>query len=99
MNKREFTKQVAKNFPQIKEISVIRMCDIIFDTIIENLQNGGRVELRYFGTFFLRHYSTRLSRNPRTGEMIEVYAKSIPRFRPGRKLSEKATRFAQSSHR
>ena len=94
MHKQELVGLVAKEFPQMPKSAVENMCDMIFNSIIKKLQNGGRVELRYFGTFFLRHYPTRMSRNPRTGEAVEVLAKSIPRFRPGRRLLEKASRNA-----
>ena len=50
------------------------------------LAKGDRVELRGFGAFSVRHRKARKGRNPRTGEAVEVEAKSVPFFRPGKEL-------------
>jgi len=60
----------------------------IFDDIANALKNGGRVELRGFGTFSLRHRSPRTGRNPRTGEAVHVEGKSVPFFKAGKELKQ-----------
>lgn len=65
-----------------------RMTERLFDAITKQLQSGGRVEIRDFGTFFLSERAARYARNPRTGETIEIPAKRVPRFRPGRRLAQ-----------
>ena len=53
------------------------------------LQSGGRVELRGFGAFSTRGRDARKGRNPRTGEPVDVSAKSVPYFKPGKEMRER----------
>ncbi|MEE8525070.1 MAG: HU family DNA-binding protein [Thermoanaerobaculia bacterium] len=57
-----------------------------FDAIAESLGAGRRVELRGFGTFGVRQSKARIGRNPATGVEVEVPAKRVPFFKPGKKL-------------
>jgi integration host factor subunit beta len=57
-----------------------------FDSIVESLRRGDKVELRGFGTFRLRHRQARTGRNPKTGESVQVPAKAVPFFKPGKEL-------------
>ena len=50
------------------------------------LARGDRVELRGFGAFSVRQRDSRKGRNPRTGEPVEVPAKSVPFFKAGKEL-------------
>jgi integration host factor subunit beta len=61
----------------------------IFDTITEQLSHGGRVELRGFGAFSTRQRDARVGRNPRTGESVDVDAKRVPYFKPGKEMRER----------
>ena len=60
--------------------------EVIFEAIVEALSAGEETEIRGFGSFRLRHRPARRARNPRTGEPVDVPAKRIPFFRPGRDL-------------
>jgi len=59
---------------------------LLLATIAERLAGGGRVEIRGFGSFQLSERVAYIARNPRTGEKVEVKAKAVPRFKPGREL-------------
>ncbi len=59
---------------------------MIFERIIQALEEGGRVELRGFGAFSVRSRPARSGRNPRTGEAVEVPAKHVPFFKSGKEL-------------
>ena len=59
---------------------------VFFDSIVESLRRGDKVELRGFGTFRLRHRRARIGRNPKTGESVQVPAKAVPFFKPGKEL-------------
>ena len=50
---------------------------------------GGRVELRGFGAFSTRDRDARKGRNPRTGEPVDVAAKRVPYFKPGKEMRER----------
>ena len=62
------------------------MVGVIFDRMVDALVEGGRVELRGFGAFSVRSRPARSGRNPRTGEAVEVAAKSVPFFKSGKDL-------------
>ena len=80
MNKAQFTEKLAykNNIP-------IKLADRIIDTIIneikETLIQGKRIEIRGFGSFFVKEYDTYTGRNPKTGEKIEVGKKAVPQFK------------------
>lgn len=58
----------------------------IFGTIVDSLSSGEKVELRGFGSFRIKERKPRKSRNPKTGEIVQVPAKKVPFFRPGKDL-------------
>jgi integration host factor subunit beta len=62
--------------------------ETIFDSIIQSLREGEKIELRGFGSFRLRSRGARVGRNPKTGEKVNVPAKRIPYFKPGKELKE-----------
>lgn len=56
----------------------------IFDEIEKALINGNSVEIRGFGTFFVKHYKGYKGTNPRNGETIYIEPKKRPVFKPGK---------------
>jgi integration host factor subunit beta len=61
----------------------------ILDGMAESLARGEKVELRGFGSFRIRERGPRTGRNPKTGESVEVPAKRIPHFKPGKELRDR----------
>lgn len=66
-----------------------RVVACFFDEIRTALAAGGRVEIRGFGTFHVKHYKGYTGRNPRTGDPIVVAPKSLPVFRVGKELRDR----------
>ncbi len=60
----------------------------VLETIQENLQKGREVRLIPFGSFEIRERKSRTGRNPRTGEKIEIKARRVPAFKPGKALKD-----------
>jgi len=58
------------------------------EAITEALKNGERVAIPGFGIFTVRERSARKGRNPRTGDVIEIKARKVVVFRPGKQLRE-----------
>ena len=77
----EVEKAVGAFFDEIE-----RVADVFFDEIAQRLADDGRVELRGFGAFSTRERDSRKGRNPRTGEAVEVPAKRVPYFKPGKEM-------------
>ncbi len=63
-----------------------------FDSIVESLRRSEKIELRGFGSFKLRQRRARVGRNPKTGERVDVPAKVVPYFKPGKDLRELVNR-------
>jgi len=62
--------------------------ETIFDSIIQALQKGEKIEIRGFGSFRTRERRGRVGRNPKTGAKVEVPAKKIPFFKPSKDLKD-----------
>ncbi len=61
----------------------------VFDSMIGAMQNGGRIEIRGFGSFVVKDYKSYTGRNPKTGDSIEVKPKKLPFFKVGKELKER----------
>lgn len=65
-----------------------KVIDTFFDTITHSIVNGGRVEIRGFGSFMVKDYKPYIGRNPKTGSQIQVPPKKLPFFKVGKELKE-----------
>lgn len=66
-----------------------------FEAIIDTLVKEGRIELRNFGVFEVRQRKSRKARNPRTGERVDVSAKNVVTFQPGKEMEERVRKEAK----
>jgi integration host factor subunit beta len=89
MIRSELVKKLETENPGLTPEEVERIVDLFFNQIIQRLAEGGRVELRGFGAFSTRERNPRKGRNPRTGEAVDVPAKSVPYFKPGKEVRER----------
>jgi integration host factor subunit beta len=62
--------------------------ETIFDAVIGALKSGDKIEIRGFGSFRTRQRNSRIGRNPKTGERVEVPAKKVPFFKPSKELRD-----------
>jgi integration host factor subunit beta len=69
-----------------KESEVV--VETVFESIIQALQTGDKIEIRGFGSFRTRERRGRMGRNPKTGAKVEVPAKKIPFFKPSKELKD-----------
>ena len=60
----------------------------VFASITDALRDDDKIELRGFGSFRVRRRRSRQGRNPKTGDRVEVPAKRIPYFKPGKELKD-----------
>jgi len=63
--------------------------NIFFDSMISELRNNGRVEIRGFGNFVLRSYKPYTGRNPKTGKQVLVPEKKLPFWKTGKELADR----------
>ena len=62
--------------------------DAVFDAITKSLASGEEVTLTGFGTFKVSRRAARQGVNPRTGEKIQIGAKTVPKFTAGKSLKD-----------
>src|SRR2546422_9239774 len=67
-----------------------------FESIIDTLVREGRIELRNFGVFEVKQRKPRKARNPRTGARVDVEAKNVVTFQPGKEMEERVRKFAKA---
>lgn len=87
MNKTELINAVAEA-SELSKKDAGKAVDATFDTILDALSNGDKVQLIGFGNFEVRERAARKGRNPQTGAEIEIAASKVPAFSPGKSLKD-----------
>ena len=87
MNKAELIAEVAVKTGLSKKDSE-KAVNAALDTITDTLQTGEKVQLVGFGVFDVKERGTRMGRNPKTKEEIEIPASRVPQFKAGKALKE-----------
>ena len=93
MTKADLVEKVAREADMTKK-DAEQLVEIIFDSIIETLNSGEKIELRGFGSFRVRERNSRRGRNPKTGAAVDIPAKRVAYFKPGKELKELINREA-----
>ncbi len=70
------------------KVAAEEIVDLVFDSITNNLKKGEEVSIAGFGIFTVKQRAARQARNPRTGEMVNVAAMKVPKFRAGKALKD-----------
>lgn len=86
MTRSELVLKLSSLHKDLSSSQIESIVHFVFDGIAKALKEGGRVELRGFGTFSLRQREARMGRNPRTGQSVEVDGKAVPFFKTGKEL-------------
>ncbi len=89
MTKSELIDNLALHHTQLSLRDVELGVKIILDHITDALVANERIEIRGFGSFKLHERPPRTGRNPRTGAIVEIPAKRVPHFKPGKELRER----------
>ena len=87
MNKTQFIASLAPHFNGSKKESA-HAVEIVFDSIVRNIQKGEDVTINDFGKFKKVDPKARKGRNPFTGETIQIKASKKVRFLPAKALKE-----------
>ena len=86
MLRSELVETLHEENEHLSRREVERVVAVVFETIVQTLEQGARVELRGFGAFSTRERKARSGRNPRTGAEVQVPRKCVPFFRAGKDL-------------
>ncbi len=87
MNKGELVASIADK-ADITQSQAEAALSATLESIQDALKSGDSVSLVGFGTFSANERPARDGRNPRTGETIKIAAKTVAKFKPGKKLSD-----------
>jgi DNA-binding protein HU-beta len=70
------------------KVQAEQVVDKIIDEIVGSLKMGNEVSVAGLGIFSVKQRAARQARNPRTGEMVQVAAMKVPKFRAAKALKE-----------
>ncbi|WP_181348220.1 HU family DNA-binding protein [Thalassobacillus sp. CUG 92003] len=87
MNKTDLINAVSEKADLSKK-DATQAVDSVFESIMDSLKDGDKVQLIGFGNFEVRERAARKGRNPQTGEEIEIAASKVPAFKPGKALKD-----------
>ena len=91
MNKSELIEKMSAktglNVFQAEEV-----VNLIYRKMRDMMVQGGRIEIRGFGSFVVKEYEAYQGRNPKTGDKISVPPKKLPFFKVGKELKERIDR-------
>ncbi len=87
MNKADLVNSISEQTGLTKTKSN-QVLDVMTSIIAEALSNGEKVTLVGFGTFTTTERQARKGRNPKTGEVIDIPAKRVARFKAGSELTK-----------
>jgi integration host factor subunit beta len=104
VTKKEIVRQLCDKANQEKllkgsltQLATKEIVQWTFDAIIDTLVEEGRIELRNFGVFEVKQRKPRKARNPRTGARVDVEAKNVVTFQPGKEMEERVRKFAKAA--
>jgi integration host factor subunit beta len=87
MTKADLIAEVSRS-AELSKKDAENIVNVFLDRIVDALKEGEKIELRGFGSFKLRKRNSRIGRNPRTSEAVQVPAKKVPYFKPGKDLKK-----------
>ncbi len=94
-------KEIVKAISEELGLTQLMTKDIVqktFDAIVETLVTDRRIELRNFGVFEVKKRAARKARNPRTGGQVEVPAKFVVTFKPGKEMEERVRELEEAEN-
>ena len=89
INKRELIEIIANEQDQLPHKDIELSVKTIIESMVDSLRKGKRIEIRGFGSFSLRYRKSRIGRNPKSGESVNIDERYVPHFKPGKDLKER----------
>jgi integration host factor subunit beta len=89
MTKSELVEKIATQTPQLSKRVAEAVVEQLFDSMVDALRQGERIEIRGFGSFEIRTRNAKVGRNPKTGDKVSIPQKRIPFFKAGKELRER----------
>ena len=87
MNKGDLINRIAEN-TSLTKVQATEALNCVLNSVEESLKEGDKVTIVGFGTFTCTNRAARVGRNPQTGASINIPAKNVVKFKPGKELME-----------
>jgi len=91
VNKAELITSMSEKSKLTKKDAELALKAFI-ESVEESLEKGEKVQLVGFGTFETRERAAREGRNPRTNDVINIPASTVPVFKAGKEFKEKVNK-------
>ena len=98
MTKSELIERIAGKQTQLSAKDVELAVKGVLETMSQVLAEGGRIEIRGFGSFSLHYRVPRIGRNPKTGAPVALSGKHVPHFKPGKELRDRVNKGMESGN-
>ncbi|KQC09747.1 MAG: integration host factor subunit beta [Desulfuromonas sp. SDB] len=86
MTKNDLIKKLHEELKTYSIQDVSYVVNIVFDSMIDAIKRGERIELRGFGSFEIRERKPRMGRNPKSGAEVKLEKRKVPVFKTGKEL-------------
>lgn len=87
MNKTDFISAVAEK-SGLSKIDSKKAVEAFFETVSDELKEGGKIALLGFGSFSITEKAARKGMNPKTKQPIDIPARKSVKFKAGAELNE-----------
>lgn len=98
MTKKDIVKKISEKF-DIPQIYVKELVQSVLDEMIGSLAEDGRLELRNFGVFEVKHRPAGTARNPKTNKTVKTKSRYRVAFKPGKDMANKVQKVQASQAR
>ena len=86
INKKQLVDLISSKQDQLPHKDIELSVKAIFKSMTNSLKAGERIEIRGFGSFALRFRKSRIGRNPKSGESVNIQNRYVPHFKPGKEF-------------
>jgi len=86
MTKNDLIKKLYEDMKTYSLQDMTTVVNIIFDSMVDAIKRGERIELRGFGSFEVRERKPRMGRNPKSGAQVKLQERKVPFFKTGKEL-------------
>lgn len=88
MTKKEIVLKISEE-TGIKQVVVKQVVHKVFDSLLDSLIKGNKIEIRNFGVFKVKIRRKRIGRNPRTNKPVPIPGRKVVVFKPGLEMKKK----------
>ena len=89
MTKSELVRALSEKLPELRQRDVELAVNCMLEQMTKALEDGERIEIRGFGSFNIHQRPPRLARNPKTGESVDLPAKTVVHFKSGEQMRDR----------